>query len=106
MGLLREFNDMTPRLTTLKPGIATIDTRRGAPVAVERIRGGRLTVIRQRIMLRDGYTCRVCGRVTADGQVDHVQPLHLGGQESDFNRQYICNECHDEKTKQEQQDRG
>ncbi len=33
---------MTPRLTTLKPSISTIDTRRGAPVAVERIRGGRL----------------------------------------------------------------
>lgn len=53
---------MTPRLTMLKPNIATIDTRRGAPVAVERIRGGRLRKIRERIMLRDGYVCQVCGR--------------------------------------------
>ena len=42
---------MTPRLTMLKPNIATIDTRRGAPVAVERIRGGRLRKIRERIIL-------------------------------------------------------
>ena len=97
---------MSPRLTTLKPSIATIDTRRGAPVAVERIRGGRLRAIRQRIMLRDGYTCQVCGRVTADGQVDHKTPLHLGGAESDENRWYLCTVCHDEKTEQEQQDRG
>jgi hypothetical protein len=39
---------MTPRLTTLKPNISTIDTRRGAPVAVERIRGGRLRKIREK----------------------------------------------------------
>lgn len=93
-------------VTTLKPSIRTLDMRQGSSVAVERIRGGRLKKIRERVMLRDGYTCRSCGRVTADGVVDHVQPLHLGGKESDFNRQYLCNECHDKKSEQEQYDRG
>lgn len=93
-------------LSTLKPRISTIDTRRGAPVAVERIRGGRLKVIRERIGLRDEYTCRACGRVTVDGEVDHEIPLHLGGQESDENRQWICHDCHRRKSEQEEKERG
>lgn len=76
-------------ITTLKPRIATIDTRRGGPVAVERIRGYELTKIRKRIGLRDLYSCADCGRVTVDGEVDHVVPLHLGGAESDENRQWL-----------------
>jgi len=95
------------KLSTIKPRIATIDTRRGAPVAVQRIRGGRLDKIRQRIMLRDGYTCQVCGRVSVDLIVDHIQPLHLGGQETDTNRQAICPEpCHRLKNEQEEKERG
>jgi len=36
------------KITTLKPRIATIDTRQGSSVAVERIRGYELTRIRER----------------------------------------------------------
>lgn len=94
-------------LSTLKPKISTIDTRRGAPVAVERIRGGRLKVIRERIGLRDEYTCRMCGRVTVDGEVDHIVPLALGGSNSDFNLQWLCKEpCHREKSDREERERG
>jgi len=92
-------------LTTLKPKIATIDTRRGAPVAVERIRGYELTKIRERIGLRDEYTCADCGRVTVDGEVDHEMPLHLGGQESDANRKWRCKECHTKKSEREEKER-
>ena len=74
----------------LKPNISTVDTRRAAPVAVERIRGHKLVGIRQRISLRDEYTCQMCGRVTAEGEVDHKVPLHLGGQETDANRWWLC----------------
>lgn len=93
-------------LTTLKPRISTIDTRRGAPVAVERIRGYALTKIRERIGLRDLYTCQICGRVTARGEVDHVAPLHMGGQETDENRQWCCVSCHRLKSDQEEKERG
>lgn len=93
-------------LKTLKPKITTIETRRGAPVAPERIRGYALTKIRERIGLRDLYTCRMCGRVTAHGEVDHVTPLHLGGQETDENRQWCCVSCHRLKSDQEEKERG
>ena len=52
-------------------------------------------------MLRDEYTCQACGRVTTHGEVDHVAPLHLGGHESDVNRQYLCKACHGIKTDKE-----
>ena len=94
-----------PRLTSLKPRISQIETLRGAP-AVKRIVGRELQRIRDRILLRDEYTCQDCGRVTVDGEVDHVVPLHLGGAESDFNRAYICKECHILKTKKEEKERG
>ena len=94
-------------ISTLKPRIATIDTRVGSPAAVERIRGWKLTKIRDRVLLRDEYACRGCGRVSAtELVVDHVQPLHLGGVESDSNRQSLCHECHEKKTAHEEKERG
>ncbi len=78
----------------------------GSPIAVERIRGGRLTKIRERIAIRDEYTCQMCGRVTVNGEVDHKVPLHLGGQETDENRWWLCPDCHAAKSEGEENDRG
>jgi 5-methylcytosine-specific restriction endonuclease McrA len=94
------------KLTSIERKVATLDLRRGGPVAVKRIRGGRLDKIRQRVMLRDLYTCRMCGRVTAHGEVDHVTPLGDGGQETDANRQYLCRDCHHKKTELEMIEKG
>ena len=69
------------KINTLRSTILSLDIRRGVPVAIDRIRGGRLKKIRERIMLRDGYECQICGRATARGEVDHITPLHLGGAE-------------------------
>ena len=56
-------------------------------------------------MLRDGYSCCECGRVTVDGLVDHKTPLHMGGAESDENRQWLCPECHEKKNEREKNER-
>jgi 5-methylcytosine-specific restriction protein A len=93
------------KLTSLKPKVATIDTHRGSSAAVQRIRGWRLHKIRERILLRDGYTCQICGRVSVDLDVDHIVPLHLGGAESDENRQALCHDCHKKKSEQEERQR-
>jgi len=96
-----------PKLNTLKPRISTLDTRRGSSAAVERIRGGKLRKIRERIMLRDEYTCQICKRVCSNGEVDHIVPLHMGGVEgSDANLQYLCRGCHRLKSDQEEKERG
>ena len=97
------------KLSSLKPKVSTIDTRTcSTPITTERIRGYQLQKTRERIALRDEYTCQMCGRVTAldRGEVDHIEPLHRGGSESDENRQWICKEpCHRLKTEQEERDR-
>jgi 5-methylcytosine-specific restriction endonuclease McrA len=105
--LAESVNAMKPAITTLKPRIATLDTRQGSSAAVERIRGYELTKIRERVLLRDGYACRVCGRVSAtELVVDHVVPLSMGGQERDSNRQALCAEpCHRLKSEQEEKGR-
>jgi 5-methylcytosine-specific restriction protein A len=94
-----------PKITTLKPRIATIDTRQGSSVAVERIVGRHLGRIRERIALRAGYQCEICGRVTVHGVVDHKVPLFQGGAESDENRQWLCHVCHGKKSQAEEKQR-
>ena len=97
---------MKPKLATLKPKIQTIDTRRGASPLVERIRGYELTKIRERIGLRDEYTCQMCGHVTARGEVDHRTPLYAGGGNNIENLQYLCKPCHKIKSDREEKERG
>jgi len=94
------------RLTTLKPKITKVDLRRGSQIATERIRGYELTKIRERIALRDDYICQICGRATAQGEVDHIVPLSSGGGNNEDNLQWICREpCHREKTEREERER-
>jgi len=94
------------KLTSIELKTPAIDIRVGSKPGTERITGWQLVKIRQRISLRDDYTCQVCGRVTVQGEVDHKVPLHLGGAESDENRQWICKEpCHRIKTEGEEKAR-
>ncbi len=89
----------------LKPKVETVSMSRASSPGTERIRGSAHRKIRQRILERDGYACRECGRATIDGEVDHIIPLSLGGQESDSNREYICRDCHQAKSEREEKDR-
>ena len=94
------------KLTSIKPKISTLDVRTCSMPVVERIRGYELQKIRNRILLRDEYTCRRCGRVSVDLEIDHIVPLHLGGAETDENRQSLCPVCHAEKNAEEAEGRG
>jgi len=94
------------KLKTIKPKTDTISVNRAdAPVAAQRIAGYALTKIRDRILLRDNYTCCACGRVSKKLVVDHIVPLHLGGAESDINRQSLCLACHKAKNDREFKER-
>lgn len=100
-----------PRLTELKPRLTTLGAQTLTSVggATERIRGAALQAIRER-RFRENPLCVGCQakdppvrRVWTE--LDHKVPLHLGGAETDANRQGLCAECHEEKTAREQQDR-
>jgi 5-methylcytosine-specific restriction enzyme A len=92
-------------LKTLKPKVQAIDIGKVASPATQRIRGRKLQAINQRIGVRDGFSCRKCGRLDAHGEVDHIMPLHLGGRENDENRQWLCPPCHALKSAEEERGR-
>ncbi|MCV4343247.1 HNH endonuclease [Pseudomonas capsici] len=62
-------------------------------------RGGRpWRRIRDRVLLRDQYTCRGCGVVTNELEVDHIINVAEGGNDDDANLQSLCIPCHQAKT--------
>lgn len=63
---------------------------------------------RARILIRDSYRCRACGRVVSGhrANVDHIVPLAEGGTDEDSNLQTLCRPCHSVKTVREQRQRG
>lgn len=94
------------KIATLKPRIEMIKTSVGSPVAIERLSGWKLTKIRERILLRDNYTCQKCGRVSLHLEVDHIVPLAAGGSYSELNLQSLCRGCHALKSAEEEKGRG
>ncbi len=53
-------------------------------------------------MLRDRYTCRICGRRrrARELDVDHIVEIAAGGAALEYsNLQTVCRECHREKTR-------
>ena len=56
--------------------------------------------VRRRVLKRDGWRCRECGRY--GNQVDHIKPLHQRGAVYDeSNLQVLCKSCHAQKTRLE-----
>ena len=63
---------------------------------------------RIRILVRDAYRCRACGRVVygRKAHVDHIRPLEDGGTDDDANLQVLCEADHGRKTREEQRRKG
>ena len=65
-------------------------------------RGETWFAIRKAVLLRDNYTCRVCGRVIVSmPQVDHIVPRSAGGSDDMDNLQTLCPRHHSQKTRRE-----
>ena len=103
-----------PRLTTLKPrvastGLGRLQVLRSRPDTVERKRGSAGVKDRNRIKERDNGLCVAClaaGRVSLGAVVDHRIPLWNGGSDEDENKQLLCHPCHDAKTAEEARQRA
>ena len=66
----------------------------------KRLSQARWARVRRVILDRDGWRCRVCGAY--GNEVDHVRPLHKGGDAWDpANLQVLCRSCHIAKTRGE-----
>lgn len=95
------------KLTTLKPRLKAIDTRRIKPVYGEqrRISGSVRVGLKRRIYARDGGHCCMCGRVVdlSDSELDHRVALQFGGDNTDSNLWTLCIACHAGKSSREAQ---
>ncbi len=73
--------------------------------ATLRIRGRRLQRIRDQHFAKRPLCVRCMAksppRVTVATQLDHVVALVNGGQDVESNRQGLCDDCHDEKTRED-----
>ncbi|MDE0379642.1 MAG: HNH endonuclease [Rhodospirillales bacterium] len=63
----------------------------------------RWAIVRRAVLYRDAYTCQGCGWVGGPFDVDHIVPLHRGGEMYDLgNLQTLCRHtCHKAKTARE-----
>lgn len=105
----RKLKQTRRKLSKLPKRLPSIDTNKTKNIgANDRIRGREHGNIRERILIRDEFTCQHCHRSYALQylQIDHITPLHLGGAETDDNRQTLCIDCHNTKSKGEGTERN
>ncbi|UZE12777.1 HNH endonuclease [Pseudomonas sp. B21-053] len=97
------------RLTSIKSTLKPFEGRKLAAIEEAATgdgwgsgRGGRPWRRRRAaILLRDQYTCKVCGVTTNQLEVDHIVNLAQGGSDNDDNLQAMCTPCHKAKTARE-----
>lgn len=57
--------------------------------------------LRKKIMIRDHYTCQICGKYMPDEvglHVDHIIPISKGGKTVLSNLQVLCSKCNGKKS--------
>lgn len=78
---------------------ASVRARRARRAVLVRVFSGAAR-LRALVGARGGARCARCGSLVLAGlvDVDHVQPLALGGEDTDTNVQPLCRDCHQVKT--------
>lgn len=57
--------------------------------------------LREKIMVKDNYTCQICGKYMPDEvglQVDHIIPVAKGGKTVESNLRVLCSKCNGRKS--------
>jgi len=65
-------------------------------------RGGRpWRRLKDKIHRREQYTCKCCGMVTMQLELEHIVNVAQGGTDDESNLQSLCPPCHLKKTQKE-----
>lgn len=96
-----------PKLRSLKTNLRVLKVTTPAnikPLASRALVGRALQNKRKEIYLKQLGRCNHCGEIRnlAAQELDHIVPLHQGGNDDDANLQMLCAEpCHRIKTEKE-----
>ena len=94
---MAKLQRLQPRLRTVKP-TQSIEPKKNWGSG----RGGRpWRRLKDKIHLRDQYTCQRCGLVTMQLELDHIVNVAQGGTDDESNLQSLCPPCHLKKTQKE-----
>lgn len=74
----------------------------GPAIGQRRPSAGASLTLRFKILKRDNYKCRLCGRSpatnpTVELEVDQIHPISRGGQDHESNLQTLCRDCNQGK---------
>ena len=101
-----KFGTLKPSVGMLsesRPGVGTLKGQKAR--GSQRVQGKAGQRQRERILKRDKFTCRACGRIGLPDElhVDHIVPLFKGGSaKAESNLQLLCiTPCHEAKTARE-----
>ena len=80
--------------------------REARPNSYQRGYGGKAWAeTRKRVLVRDNFQCRHCGRVVGgkagEAHVDHIVPKRLRDSDDEAGLQTLCAKCHAKKTREE-----
>lgn len=86
-----------------------IAPREARPNSLARGYGGAAwEALRLRVLTRDNWQCRKCGRVASskkEAHCDHILPKSQGGLDEESNLQCLCQKCHAKKGHEERKAR-
>jgi len=74
-------------------------TKKPKPVTRNTLKGDEL-----KILERQNHYCAICGKkklLPHRYHVDHIKPIALGGQNILSNKQALCPDCHDRKSRED-----
>ena len=95
---MAKLQRLQPRLQAVRTETANMQPKKNWGSG----RGGRpWRRLKDKIHLRDQYTCQYCGLVTMELELDHIVNVAQGGTDDDSNLQSLCAPCHLKKTKKE-----
>ena len=62
-------------------------------MGIDKLNSRRYRVQRERVFMRDGRVCQICGTDEGEMHIDHIIPRKVGGDHSLDNLRVLCKSC-------------